>query len=59
MKRLVTNVSNDELKEVQDYIEQHKTTIYALLKIAVLEKVRKETKENPGTLDKFTEEDPT
>ncbi len=51
-------VSDEEFEEVQRYVEQEKTSIYGLVKTAVLEKVRKETKENPGTLDSFTEEEP-
>ncbi|MCJ2556293.1 MAG: hypothetical protein LN415_04205 [Candidatus Thermoplasmatota archaeon] len=51
-------MSDEEFEEVQRYVEQEKTSIYGLVKTAVLEKVRKETKENPGTLDSFTEEEP-
>ena len=54
MKRVESTLSNDEWKEVQDYLKQHEVTIYALLKTAVLEKVRKKPRIS-GPLDEFVE----
>ena len=59
MKRIETCLSTEEWECVKKWLTSKGYTTYRLVKEAVLEKVRNETKDNPSTQDSFTEEDPT
>ena len=56
MKRVESNFTDEEWKEVEKYLSRHEISVYTLLKVAVLEKVRSEPIKNPGPLDEFLED---